>query len=101
MQDFATAIRTKEMSIPFPQKDSDQNVIAPNFPASGVAVTNTFTFPVTAYWFPQGIDISNILVNGVSIGRTVVKAVVPAGQTIKFVYTKPLDALPPMWSWVS
>jgi hypothetical protein len=101
MQDFATAIRVKEMAIPWPQKESSVDTIAPAFPASGTPVTNTFGSPITAFIYPQGADISDIKVNGVSIGRTATQAVVPPGQQIVFTYILAQDALPPMWMWVS
>lgn len=99
-QDFATAIKVKEMAIPYPQKESDQDVIAPAFPASGVAVANTFTFGINIWVFPQGANISNIKVNGVTVSQNNPIAV-PAGQSIQFTYTKSLNADPPMWSWTS
>jgi len=99
MQDFATAIRVKEMVIPYPQEESLTDIIAPSFPASGTGVTNTYGFSLTAFVYPQGANISAVHINGVSQNAQAPSFTLPAGETIVFTYTLPQNALPPEWAW--
>jgi len=99
-QDFVHSINSREMTIPVAQKDTDLNYIAPPFPASGVAVTNTFAVAMVARWYAQAesAQVSNILHNGVSIGSTADgKLTLNPGDTIEFVYRRGW----PMWSWTT
>ncbi len=94
-QDFVTTLRGDEMQVPQVQKDTDVDILAPAFPASGTPVTNTYAFSIIAFWYPDSTDFTDVKVNGVSIGATKTQATVPAGQTIQFTYT----GRTPFWTW--
>lgn len=100
-QDFVHAINSQEMAIPFPQKETTIDVIAPVFPASGAIVTNTFTTAVNVAIFPQGVIVSQVKVNGIAIGLgpdpgDEIHTSVPAGQTIQITYSRRGY---PTWAW--
>lgn len=99
-QDFVRGLKTPEMAVPFAQLDTDTNIVAPAFPASGVNVVNTYSFSIIAYWYPQDIRISQVTVNGVPLAAGAVSATVPPGQAIQFTYTNNRVIVdPPTWMW--
>lgn len=67
-------------------------IATPGFPASNTPVTNTTGFPVKVT--VTGGTLSNILVNGVSVGVVAGTYNVPIGGTIAVVYT-----VAPTWNW--
>jgi hypothetical protein len=64
----------------------------PGFPASNTPVANANSWNV--FVTITGGTLSNVLVNGVSVGTTAGTYVVPSGQTIAVVYT-----VSPTWNW--
>lgn len=64
----------------------------PGFPGSTTPVTNTNKWAV--FVTITGGTLSNVVVNGVSVGTTAGTYVVPAGQTISITYS-----VAPSWAW--
>lgn len=101
-QDFVTALDTKEMAIPVVQKDTEIDVVAPTFPASGAIVSNTFATAVNVAIFPQGVTVSQVKINGVAVelghdSSDVIQAgSMPIGGTVQITYS---GKGYPMWSW--
>jgi hypothetical protein len=67
----------------------------PSVPATGVAAQNTNAFPVTVVISANGATITNVVVNGVSVGTAAGTYVVPAYGAISISYT----VATPTWTW--
>ena len=67
-------------------------ISTPGFPASTTPVLNTF--PYTIYATITGGTLTNVLVNGVSVGTTAGTYAVPVNGTISITYS-----VAPTWSW--
>lgn len=67
-------------------------IATPGFPASNTPVTNTTGFPIRVTI--TGGTLTNVLVNGVSVGVVAGTYGVPIGGTIAVVYT-----VAPTWNW--
>lgn len=72
--------------------ENTPTISTPGVPSSGSPVTNTYN--VTVYVTITGGTISNVLVNGSSVGTTDGTYPVPAGQTISITYS-----VAPTWNW--
>lgn len=72
--------------------DSGAGVTAPSVPASGTPVTNPSPMPVTVVI--TGGTMSNVVVNGVSVGAGAGTYTVPQGAAITLTYT-----VAPTWTW--
>jgi hypothetical protein len=67
----------------------------PSVPATGVAAQNVNAFPVTVVIGANGATITNVVVNGVSVGTAAGTYVVPAFGSISISYT----VATPTWTW--
>ena len=67
-------------------------ITTPGFPGSNSPVANTYNVPVLVTII--GGTLTNVLVNGVSVGTTAGTYTVPAGGTIAVVYS-----VAPTWNW--
>ncbi len=72
--------------------DSGGGFSTPAVPASGTPVTNTSALPATVVI--SGGTLSNVVVNGVSVGTGDGTYTVPAGQAITLTYSSA-----PTWTW--
>jgi hypothetical protein len=70
-------------------------IIAPGFPASGTAIQNTNNFPVTVIINANGASITNVTVNGITVGTGAGTYIIPAAGTISVTYTVAI----PTWTW--
>lgn len=68
---------------------------APAFPATGVAVQNTNNSPITVVIGANGATITNVTVNGTTVGTGAGTYIVPAAGTISVAYT----VATPTWTW--
>jgi hypothetical protein len=76
---------------------SSPAAIQPAVPATGVAVQNTNQFPVQVVISPNGATITNVTVNGLTVGTTAGTYTVPANGTISIAYT----VATPTWVWTN
>lgn len=67
----------------------------PAVPATGVAVQNPNTYPVTVVISANGATITNVTVNGLTVGTAAGTYTVPAAGTISIAYT----VATPTWVW--
>jgi hypothetical protein len=67
----------------------------PTVPATGVAAQNVTGFPVSVVISANGATITNVVVNGVSVGTAAGTYVVPAYGAISISYT----VATPTWTW--
>jgi hypothetical protein len=72
--------------------DSGAGVTAPSVPASGTPVANTSPMPVTVVI--SGGTMTNVVINGVSVGTGAGTYTLPAGASITLTYT-----VAPTWAW--
>lgn len=72
--------------------DQGAGFTAPSVPASGTPVTNTSPLPATVT--VSGGTVSNVVVNGVSVGTGDGTYTVPSGQAITLTYSAA-----PAWTW--
>jgi hypothetical protein len=70
-------------------------VVAPAVPATGVPVQNTSTQAATVVISPNGATITNVTVNGLTVGTGAGTYIVPAAGTISIAYT----VATPTWVW--
>lgn len=74
--------------------DAGAGVTAPSVPASGTPVTNPSPLPVSVVI--TGGTMTNVVVNGVSVGTGAGTYTLPAGAAITLTYT-----VAPTWSWTA
>lgn len=67
----------------------------PAVPASGVAAQNLNNAPVTVVISPNGATITNVTVNGITVGTGAGTYIVPPAGTISIAYT----VATPTWIW--
>lgn len=67
----------------------------PAVPATGVAAQNTSAYPVSVVIAANGATITNVSVNGVTVGTAAGTYVVPAYGSISIAYTVAI----PTWTW--
>lgn len=70
---------------------------APAVPATGVAVQNPTNQPYTVVISPNGATITNVSVNGITVGTSAGTYVVPAFGSISIAYT----VATPTWTWTA
>lgn len=70
-------------------------ITQPVVPATGVAAQNQNNAPVTVVIGANGATITNVTVNGVTVGTTAGTYIVPAAGTISIAYT----VATPTWTW--
>lgn len=70
-------------------------ITPPAVPATGVAAQNTTGFPVSVVISANGATITNVVVNGVSVGTAAGTYTVPAYGAISISYT----VATPTWTW--
>jgi len=70
-------------------------ITPPTVPATGVAAQNTTGFPVSVVIGANGATITNVSVNGVTVGTAAGTYVVPAFGSISIAYT----VATPTWTW--
>jgi hypothetical protein len=73
------------------------SVITPAVPATGVAAQNTNPYPVTVVINANGATITNVSVNGVTVGTAAGTYVVPAYGSISIAYT----VATPLWTFAN
>lgn len=78
-----------------PGSTSNVSVTPPAVPATGVAAQNTTGFPVQVVISANGATISNVSVNGTTVGTAAGTYVVPAYGAISVAYTVAI----PTWAW--
>lgn len=78
------------------QAGGSSNVVSqPAVPATGVAQQNTNQFPVQVVISPNGATITNVSVNGVTVGTAAGTYTVPANGSISIAYS----VATPTWVW--
>jgi hypothetical protein len=68
---------------------------APAVPATGVAAQNLNAYPVSVVIGANGATITNVSVNGVTVGTAAGTYLVPAGGSISIAYS----VATPTWAW--
>jgi hypothetical protein len=89
---LTAGVRTDTAATSGASFDSGAGVTAPSVPASGTPVTNPSPMPATVVI--SGGTMSNVVINGVSVGTGAGTYTLPQGATITLTYT-----VAPTWTW--
>jgi hypothetical protein len=73
------------------------SVSAPTFPATGTPQSNSNSFAISAVISANGATITNVTVNGATVGTTAGTYTVPAHGSISVAYT----VATPTWTWAN
>ncbi|MGH6654060.1 MAG: hypothetical protein ACRDVE_02510 [Actinocrinis sp.] len=89
---LTAGLRTDTAATDGPDLDCGAGFTTPSVPASGTAAANASPLPATVV--VTGGTVSNVVVNGVSVGTGDGTYTVPAGQSITLTYSAA-----PTWTW--
>ena len=95
--DYANSYTNRQVldGMAFQAGGASNTVSQPAVPATGVAQQNTNQFPVQVVISPNGATITNVSVNGVTVGTAAGTYTVPANGSISIAYS----VATPTWVW--
>jgi hypothetical protein len=75
--------------------DPNLSVVTPSFPATGIAVQNPSSAPQTVVISPNGATITNVSINGITVGTGAGTYTIPGYGAISIAYS----VATPTWVW--